>query len=161
MAAAYSISRTDILDAPAAAIFAHLEDFHAWENWSPWEQVDPDMERRYSGAERGVGARYEWSGDTKAGSGSMEIVDAAAGRQVVIDLRFTKPIKGINPTTFTLTPLGPDSTEVTWHMTGRRGPFLRALSRLIKMDKILGEQFERGLASLGRAARTGPAPGQP
>lgn len=103
MATPYSISRTAVLDAPAPAVFAQLEDFHEWANWSPWESVDPDMDRRYSGAERGVGARYEWSGDAKAGSGSMEIVDASPGRQVVIDLRFTKPVKGVNPTTFTLT----------------------------------------------------------
>lgn len=155
MAGEYSISRTAVLDAPAAAVFAQLEDFHAWEDWSPWENVDPGMERRYGGPERGVGARYEWSGNAKAGAGSMEIVDASAGRQVVIDLRFSKPIKGINPTTFTLVPRGPESTEVTWHMTGRRGPLLRIMSRLIKMDKVLGDQFEQGLASLGRAARSG------
>jgi hypothetical protein len=153
--ATYSISRTAVLDAPAPAVFAQLEDFHEWANWSPWENVDPDMERHYSGPERGVGARYEWSGDAKAGAGSMEIVSATPGRQVVIDLRFTKPIKGVNPTTFTLTPLGPDSTEVTWHMTGTRGPLLRVMSRLVKMDEVLGQQFEQGLADLGRAARAG------
>lgn len=149
-----SISRSAVLHAPAAAVFAQLEDFHAWENWSPWDKVDPDMDRRYSGPERGVGARYDWSGNAKAGAGSMEIVGASAGRQVVIDLRFSKPVKATNSTVFTLKPVGPESTEVTWTMTSRRGLLMRVFARLAKMDAMLGTQFEEGLEALGRAART-------
>lgn len=155
-----SLSRSAVLNAPAAAVFAQLEDFHAWENWSPWEKVDADLNRTYSGPERGVGARYEWSGNRAAGAGSMEIVGAAAGRQVAIDLRFSKPIRAANPTVFTLNPLGPERVEVTWTMTSRRGPLLSLFARVIKLDAMLGKQFEEGLEALGRAARTEPGSGQ-
>lgn len=155
-----TLSRSAVLGAPAPAVFAQLEDFHAWERWSPWEKVDADLDRTYSGPERGVGARYEWSGNREAGAGSMEIVEASAGRQVAIDLRFSKPIRAANPTVFTLDPLGPGSTEVTWTMTSRRGLLMRLFARVAKLDAMLGEQFEEGLESLGRAARTAPGSGQ-
>lgn len=155
-----TLSRSAVLDAPAAAVFAQLEDFHAWENWSPWEKVDADLNRTYRGPERGVGARYEWSGNRAAGAGSMEIVEASAGRQVAIDLRFSKPIRAANPTVFTLDPLGPGSTEVTWTMTSRRGLLMRLFARVAKLDAMLGAQFEEGLESLGRAARAEPGSGR-
>ena len=152
MSAAFTITRTAVLDAPAPAVFAQLEDFHHWRNWSFWEQIDPDMQRSFTGAERGVGAHYAWSGNAKAGAGSMEIIDASAGRQVVIDLRFLKPFKATNPTVITLEPLTDGRTEVTWRMTGHRGALMRALTRVVKMDEVLAQQIDEGLESLGRAA---------
>lgn len=156
MATEFSLSRTAVLDAPAPAVFALLEDFRQWGRWSPFEKVDPDLSREFSGAERGVGARYRWSGNARAGAGTMEIVEATAGRRLVVDLRFTKPFKATNPTTFTLDPVGPDSTEVTWHMAGTRGPVMRVLSRLTAMDAVLARQFDEGLRALGEAASSTP-----
>ena len=152
MSSAFSITRTAVLDAPAPAVFAQLEDFRHWRNWSFWEQIDPDMQRSFTGAERGVGAHYAWSGNARAGAGSMEIIDASAGRQVVIDLRFLKPFKATNPTVITLEPLEGGRTEVTWRMTGQRGALMRALSRVVKMDDALAPQIDETLAELGRAA---------
>lgn len=152
MSSAFSITRTAVLDASAPAVFAQLEDFRHWRNWSFWEQIDPDMQRSFTGAERGVGAHYAWSGNARAGAGSMEIIDASAGRQVVIDLRFLKPFKATNPTVITLEPLEGGRTEVTWRMTGQRGALMRALSRVVKMDDALAHQIDQTLAELGRAA---------
>lgn len=154
MTAEFSITRTAILDASAPAVFAQLEDFRKWQNWSFWEQTDPSMERRFTGPERGVGAKYAWSGNAKAGAGSMEIVGASAGRQVVIELRFLKPFKAVNPTVITLEPIGPNRTEVSWHMTGHRGVLMRTLTRLVKMDAVLAQQIDGGLEALGQAAAT-------
>ena len=150
MSAAFSITRTAVLDAPAPAVFTQLEDFRHWRNWSVWEQIDPDMQRSFTGAERGVGAHYAWSSNAKAGAGSMEIIDASAGRQVVIDLRFLKPFRATNPTVITLEPLQGGRTEVTWRMTGQRGALMRALSRVVKMDDALAHQIDETLAALGR-----------
>ena len=152
MSSAFSITRTAVLDAPAPAVFAQLEDFRHWRNWSFWEQIDPDMQRSFTGAERGVGAHYAWSGNARAGAGSMEIIDASAGRQVVIDLRFLKPFRATNPTVITLEPLEGGRTEVTWRMTGQRGALMRALSRVVKMDDALAHQIDQTLAELGREA---------
>lgn len=152
MSSAFSITRTAVLDAPAPAVFAQIEDFRLWPAWSFWEQIDPDMQRSYTGAERGVGAHYAWSGNAKAGAGSMEIVDASAGRQVVIDLKFFKPFRATNPTVITLEPLADGRTEVTWRMTGQRGLVSRVLARVVKLDDALAHQIDEGLQALGRAA---------
>lgn len=99
-----------------------------------------------------MGAHYAWTGNAKAGAGYMEITDASAGRQVVIELRFLKPFEATNPTVITLEPIGPNRTEVTWHMTGHRGALTRVLTRLVKMDAVLAQQIDDGLEALGRAA---------
>jgi hypothetical protein len=155
MASDFSITRAAVLDAPAPAVFSQLEDFRNWPAWSFWEQIDPGMQRRYSGPERGVGARYAWSGNAKAGAGSMEITGASAGRQVLIELRFLKPFKATNPTVITLAPLERGRTEVTWTMTGKRGAVMRTLSRVVKMDDVLAGQIDQSLEGLGRAAAAG------
>lgn len=155
MPAEFSISRSAVIHAAAPAVFAQIEDFRNWHAWSPWGQTDPDMTREFSGAERGVGARYAWSGNRKAGAGSMEIIEASAGRQVVIDLRFSKPFRARDTTVFRLRPLGPASTDVTWTVTGTRGPLMRLARRSTDMDAMVGGQFEDGLAALEKLVTTG------
>ena len=74
----FTVERSTTIDAPAAAVFARLVDFHRWGEWSPWEDIDPAMSRTFSGAESGVGAVYEWSGNKKAGAGRMEVLAVEA-----------------------------------------------------------------------------------
>ena len=69
------VQRSAVIPAAPERIFALLDDFRQWEQWSPWEELDPDMAHTYSGPERGVGAVHEWKGNKKAGEGRMEIVD--------------------------------------------------------------------------------------
>jgi len=147
-----SITRTTVLDAPAPTIFALLEDFRTWKRWSFWEQTDPNLKRTYTGPERGVGAHYAWSGNAKAGAGSMEITGAAAGRQVSIDLHFLKPFKATNPTTITLEPLDGGRTRVNWTMSSKRGAVMRAFSKIVKFDAALADQIDQSLEALGREA---------
>ena len=123
MADAYTVERTTTINAPADEVYAQIVDFHNWRNWSPWDELDPNMQRSYSGADAGVGAGYSWSGNRKAGEGSMEIIDAVEPSSVQIALEFLKPFKSSSTTAFELKPQG-DATEVTWTMTG---PKLRPL----------------------------------
>ena len=69
----FRIERSTTIDAAPQAIFPHINDFHAWEAWSPYEKMDADLGKTYSGPASGVGAAYAWVG-RKAGSGRMEIV---------------------------------------------------------------------------------------
>ena len=137
-----------------AATPAHIQpliaDLHAWQRWSPWEDLDPDLQRHYSGPEQGVGARYAWSGNKKAGKGTMEIVEAAPER-VVVAVSFEKPMKSSSTSTFTLEPVG-DTTRVTWTMTGEHSLFTRIAGPLGLFDRMIGKDFEKGLAALRSAA---------
>lgn len=143
--ASFSLSRDAHVDAPPETVHAILEDFRRWEGWSPWEEMDPDLERTFSGAEKGVGARYAWKGNKKVGSGSMEITGSTPQR-IDIDLEFVEPFKASNKTAFELRPEGA-GTRVVWTMTGDRGPLMSLLGRLF-FDKAIAKDFDRGLAKL-------------
>jgi ribosome-associated toxin RatA of RatAB toxin-antitoxin module len=146
----YEVSRTALIPAPAADIFPLVNSFHEWTKWSPWETVDPAMDRSYAGSASGVGARYTWSGNRKAGSGNMEIVESTEPRSIKIRLEFTKPFKAVNPTSFTFTPEG-SGTRVTWTMTGENKGVGKIFALFMNMDKMVGTDFEKGLASLAGA----------
>ncbi len=128
-----------------------LVDFRQWPAWSPWEKLDPDMKRTLSGAASGTGATYAWEGSSKVGAGRMEIKEVNAPSKVTIQLDFIKPFEGHNVTDFTLAPRG-DATEVTWLMRGP-APFVSKLMGLfVDMDKMIGKDFEAGLANLKAAS---------
>lgn len=143
----YTVERSVTIAAPPERIYDQLANFHNWTNWSPWEDVDPELKRTYSGAESGTGAVYGWSGNRKAGQGRMEITDAIAPSRVQIDLRFEKPWKARNDTTFTIQPEGSGS-RVTWSMTGKKTLMTKVMGIIKSMDKLVGPDFERGLTRL-------------
>ncbi len=144
---AFRVQRSTTIAALPAAVFPYMNDFHRWPEWSPWEKLDPTMQRTHSGAPAGVGARYAWSGNKKAGEGSMTITDSRANERVLIDLDFLKPFKSSNVTEFALSPAA-SGTQVSWTMTGKQNTALKAFSLVTSMDKIVGGDFERGLANL-------------
>ena len=148
----YTVERSETMRADAERIFAELSDFHRWPAWSPWEDLDPAMHRTYAGPERGTGAVYEWSGNRKAGEGRMEITSAhQQGRRgtVVIDLRFRKPMRSSNVTTFLLEPADED-TRVTWRMVGPQTLGTRVMGLVTRMDQLVGKDFAKGLERLRR-----------
>ena len=148
----FEMARSSTVAAPPARVHALLDDFREWRKWSPWEELDPELQRTYTGPEHGVGARYAWSGNKKAGQGTMEIIDSTPS-SVVVDLRFLKPFEAQNITRFDLTPSG-EGTAVTWTMTGDRGLLFGIMGKLY-FDKAIGKDFDKGLARLKGAAETG------
>ncbi len=147
--------RAATIAAPPEKVFAHVNDFHHWEAWSPWAKLDPQMETTYSGAATGRGAKYAWSSKSgKVGAGSMTITDAQPPRMVVIDLHFTRPFKAENVTRFTFEG-GGGGTTVTWEMTGKNALVSKIFGLFMNMDKLIGADFDKGLARLKRVAEAG------
>lgn len=149
-----TVDRSIVVIADPPQIHALINDLHQWQTWSPWEGIDPDLRREYAGPEAGVGARYTWWGNKKAGSGDMEITSSVPDR-VTVALRFVKPFKAVNTVTFTLAPVA-EGTEVTWHMAGEQRGLMGLIGRLIPMDKLLGRDFERGLSNLKSHVEASP-----
>jgi uncharacterized protein YndB with AHSA1/START domain len=147
----FQVQRSTTIAAPAGTVFGYLNDFRQWPQWSPWEKLDPNMQRTLSGAPSGTGARYAWLGNSKAGQGSMTITDSRPGERVVLDLSFIKPFKSNNVTEFALTPAA-RGTQVTWTMKGTNTTVTKAFSLFMNMDKLVGGDFERGLANLKTVA---------
>lgn len=153
----YTVERSIPVAAPPERLYELVADFHRWPEWSPWEDIDPAMQRSYSGADSGVGAAYAWSGNRKAGQGRMEIIKVVEPSVVAIDLAFEKPWKARNDTAFAITPEGSGS-RVTWTMTGRKTFMTRVMGIFRSMDALLGPDFEKGLARLRTAAERSPGP---
>jgi hypothetical protein len=147
MPATFTVQRSLDIRAPVDKLFPQIADFHAWSAWSPWEKRDPAMNRRFSGAPSGVGAVYEWEGNRAVGKGRMEVIEAAAPSKIRIDLQFLKPFKAHNTAEFTLDPRG-ENAVVTWTMYGPLTVMTRVMGLFMNMDKMIGKDFEAGLANL-------------
>jgi hypothetical protein len=141
----FAVTRSAVVAARPETVRALVEDFRAWRQWSPWEDLG-DLRRTYTGAESGVGARYAWEGGRRAGAGSMEIV-AATPESVRIELQFLKPWRATNQVDFTFAPAG-EGTQVTWTMTGTHTGVAKLFARFVNADKLVGPDFEKGLAKL-------------
>jgi hypothetical protein len=142
--------RSTVIAAPPAAVNALVGDLHAWTKWSPWEGLDANLQRTYSGSEKGVGARYAWVGK-KSGEGSMLVTNATPDR-IDLDLDFVKPFKANNKVVFRIEPEG-NATRVTWTMSGTRNVLLALMGKLF-FDGMIGKDFDKGLAKLKAVAET-------
>ena len=145
------VERTARINAPPERVYPFLVDFRQWSAWSPWERLDPNLTRRHSGAASGVGAVYEWEGNKKVGKGRMEIRKAVAPSHIEIMLDFIEPWASHNTSAFILVR-APNATDVTWTMHGPNLFMAKVMSLFMSMDKLVGKDFERGLANLKAAA---------
>jgi hypothetical protein len=150
---ALHVERTAIIKAPPARIFPFIGDLHSWTSWSPWEKLDPAMERTYGGAASGRGAVYSWKGNRRVGQGRMEIIDASQPARITIKVDFSEPFETRNVARFLLSPQG-DSTSVTWSMDGRIPYIVKLMGIFVNLDAMIGNDFEAGLANLKALAET-------
>lgn len=147
----FRVERAITIKAPPDKVFTLINDFHQWGTWSPWEKLDPAMQRTHSGAENGKGAMYAWKGNNEVGQGSMEILESTPSSKVLIKLDFIEPFEAHNQAEFTLLPKD-DSTEVTWAMSGSNTFIGKVMSVFVSMDSMIGKDFESGLNNMKMAA---------
>ena len=143
----FHVQRSASINAPTDKIFPLINDLHAWTTWSPYEKLDPDMKKAFSGSDNGVGAVYAWEGNKKAGAGRMTILQSVPDSRVNIGLEFFKPFKGNDTVDFTLDSVN-GATTVTWAMHGPNPYMAKLIGIFCNMDKLIGKDFEAGLASL-------------
>jgi hypothetical protein len=147
----FRITRSAAIAAPPAAVFAQVNDLHNWEAWSPWAKLDPNAKSTYEGPAAGVGAAFTWSGNNKIGEGRMTIIESRPNELVRFKLDFLKPLKGTNTAEFNFKPEG-NRTAVTWSMYGKNSFIGKAIGLFINCDKMVGGQFEQGLAQMKSVA---------
>jgi hypothetical protein len=153
--ATFHVERSIGVGAPPENAFALVNDFHAWPVWSPWEKRDPQMKKTFEGPPAGVGAKYAWSGNDEVGEGHMTLEKSERPSTVGIKLEFLKPFAATNATTFTFAPAAGGS-KVTWAMDGENSFMAKAASLFMDMDKMIGADFEKGLAAMKTAAESAP-----
>jgi hypothetical protein len=149
------VTRSATINAGPAQVFEQVNDFHKWDAWSPWAKIDPDMKATFSGPPSGNGASYSWVGNDEVGEGKMTITGSHPSDHIAIDLEFLKPFAAKNVTDFTFKPDG-DKTNVTWTMTGKKNFIMKAFCLVMDMDKMVGADFEKGLAQLKTVVEAAP-----
>jgi hypothetical protein len=145
------VQRSATIQAPADIVFAKVNDFHKWGEWSPWEKLDPNMKRTLTGANAGLDAMYEWAGNDDVGKGRMTIQESKPNELVRIRLEFFEPWPQTSTTLFTFAPAG-EGTTVTWKMDGKHNFISKAMGLFMDMDKMIGKDFEAGLSNMQKAA---------
>jgi hypothetical protein len=149
--AAYRVVRSATISAPPAVVFAQVNDFHAWQDFSPWAKLDPNAKNTYEGPRAGTGAAFAWEGNSEVGQGRMTITESKPNELIRMRLDFVKPMAGTSVTEFTFKPDGA-KTLVTWTMSGENNFIGKVFCLVMNMDKTVGGQFEQGLANLDKLA---------
>jgi hypothetical protein len=161
----FHFERSTVIEAPPAFVFPYINDFHRWSSWSPWEKLDPDMKRTFDGPPAGVDAKYAWVGNKDVGQGRMTILESRPPEHVVVLLEFLEPFEATNQAIFHMEAPTARSTHLTWTMEGKSNFVSKAIGLVVSLDKVLGKDFDDGLASLKRLAEAeagkGPAAAPP
>ncbi len=143
---AFRIERSLAIHARPDAVFARVNNLREFNRWNPFALADQGTRIEYSGPNNGVGSSYSWQGG-KSGAGTMTIVESTTPAQVTMRLEFKKPYVADNRAIFSFDGSGAD-TRVTWAMTGRYSYLHKLLGTLFDMDKMVGGEFAKGLATL-------------
>lgn len=147
----FRIERSATIAAPPEIVFGQVNDFHKWEHWSPWAKLDPQARNTFEGPSAGKGAKFKWSGNDEVGEGQMTILDSVPHEKITIQLAFIKPFEDTSTTEFTFKPNG-EQTVVTWSMFGKQKFIGKLICLFMNMDKMLGGNFDQGLASIKKIA---------
>ena len=143
----FHVVRSATISAPPAVVFAQVNDLYKWGAWSPWAKIDPAAKTVFEGPPAGAGSAMSWAGNSKLGEGRMTITASNPYTLIRFKLEFMKPFKATNTAEFVFKPEG-NQTAVTWSMSGRNNLMSKAVGLLMNCDKIVGGQFEKGLADL-------------
>jgi uncharacterized protein YndB with AHSA1/START domain len=144
----YRVDRSRTIAASPAVLFDQVNDHKKFENWNPWQKMDPASKTTYSGTDSGVGAIASWKGD-KVGEGSATIIESKPGELVRQRMDWKAPMEGVSTVDFTFKPEG-DKTTVTWSMYGTNNFMGKLFSVFMDCESMCGPEFEKGLADLER-----------
>lgn len=140
------VARSTTISAPPEEVFAHVNSLAKFSEWSPWSSIDPDMKVTYSGPELGIGNKMEWQSEhPNVGNGVQEITAIVENERVESALDFGD--MGTALASFDLAKAG-DGTEITWGLKTDMGnnPIGRWMG--LMMDRLVGGDYEKGLANL-------------
>jgi hypothetical protein len=157
----FRVERSTVINRSPEDIAGLVGDFRQWRTWSPYEkygkQIDPDLKRSFSGAEKGEGSVYSWESG-KGVKAAMEIVKMSPAEGVKIRLDYFKPVEAHNTSEFIFEPQAPGATKVTWAVYGKNPYSARFSQTFFSLDSVIGKDYEEGLAALKSVAEGTQAP---
>jgi len=143
----YRLTRSTVIAAPAARVFAQVNELKKWDDWSPWAKVDPNAKVTFSGPQSGPGATFTWDGNDKVGAGTMTITESRPNQRIATRTDFARPFAGTSNTDFVFSEQG-GQTNVIWTMAGRHDFISKAICLVMSMEQMLGPDVEKGLVQL-------------
>lgn len=152
----YVVTRSTVISAPAAVPFSYVNDLHKWQaQISPYTKLDPAAVFTFAGPSEGPGAALHWAGNSKAGVGTMTITESRPGELVRFRIDFEKPFKSTCYGEYVFSPRN-GSTEASWVMRGEKVFVTKAMSLVFNLDRMIGKDFETGLANLKSVSESRP-----
>jgi hypothetical protein len=145
------VARSVSIATPASVPFTQVNDLHRWQEISPYAKLDLTASYSFDGPSAGPEATLSWIGNNKIGEGRMTIIESRPDELVRMKLEFIKPFASTCVAEFTFQP-NRDQTNVTWSMIGPKNFMCKAIGLFMSMDKMVGSQFEEGLANLKRVS---------
>lgn len=142
-----TISREIVINATPESIFPYINSSQKMHDWMPWRDSDPEMKMEFSGPPEGVGSTSTWKSPGEMGEGSSVIVESNENRSVKSQLKYVKPMEMSQLAEVTLTPVE-GGTQVKWSVDGHNGFVFRMVGIIMNIEKMVGDQFDRGLAKL-------------
>lgn len=146
----YRVERSVTIDAPAELVFDHVNNHKMRDAWSPWERMDPEMEKSYEGPEAGVGAIYKWTGNDSVGTGILEITESVPHEYIKSTLTFTAPWESESTVEWNFEESG-NGVKTSWAVSGEFPGYLFWMNQE-DADEMMGNDFQRGLDKLKIAA---------
>jgi len=156
----FRVTRSATINAPVEQVYAMINVHRAWNEWSPWAKLDPNAKFTYEGPESGVGSITHWQGNSEVGAGTSTITESNPNELIRLKLEFREPMEATNTAEFTFKSESPTATQVTWTMYGKNNLLGKAIGLVMDCEKMVGEQFEKGLANI-KAIAEKPAIIQP
>jgi len=152
----FKVTRSATMAAPPEKVFEQVNDFHKWDAWSPWIELDPNAKIAFDGPSSGKGAKFSWNGNDNMGEGSMTILESRPPELINMELAFVRPMQDTALVEFACQPAG-EGTVVTWTMSGEQNFMEKAVCMFMNMDKMVGGDFEKGLAKMKKVVEAAPA----
>ncbi|TVQ45633.1 MAG: hypothetical protein EA362_08695 [Saprospirales bacterium] len=141
----YTVEESIVINAPKSMVYDYISDFNNFNEWSPWQDRDPEMVTTITGDGKSVGSKYEWEGDNEAGKGSMEIIEMDE-HKINIDLRFVEPFESESFTQYRFEETE-SGTKLIWYMEGEMPYPMNLLNLFSIMEKAIGADYRKGLES--------------
>lgn len=150
-----TVERTIEINAPASMVYEQINSLEDMDKWSPWKKADPNVEFKYTGESGKVGSEYYWSGNDEIGEGTQTITSIEEGKGVNTKLNFVRPWPGEADASVTIKEDRDSVTVASWGFQSETAFPMNISNLFINMDKMLGPQYEEGLANLKKICEEG------
>ncbi len=139
------VEESVMVNASAENAFAQINLWSNFKQWSPWNELDPNMKISYKGEDGTVGSVYKWEGNDEVGTGTMTKTLVQPNSRIEYDLHFMKPWESKNKGYMTIEPVG-NAQKVTWGFVAD-APFPQNVMMFF-MKGYIADDFKKGLNKL-------------